>query len=138
MAEKEIDWPGEGAHDPFGVVCKEPGCSQYSTGRCTECDKMYCTDHLNFMGYYKEDDRPIIVCQIDKLAMRAKVFEPLLVTNINTKALDAIRNMSIEYVENRLIGGRTKDIQHYIFEEAIKMTYGADVWERLNKLPDVE
>jgi len=116
------------------VPCSHKDCPNDAVGMCNECRGMYCTDHLLFNGTDPDTMNPLLICKDDRAnAVRRKIFQPLPNEMLPTEKL---RKLVIDYVEIRAGEEYIGDLQHYIFEEAIKMVYGDDIWPKLNKLPE--
>jgi recombinational DNA repair protein (RecF pathway) len=46
--------------------------------------------------------------------------------------MDGLRSACAKYIKNLAEGCHDEDDAHYVFEAALEMLYGADVWEWVN------
>lgn len=94
---------------------------------------------MHYFGKDADTSHNVIYC--NKCARRMeiqKLLQPIPFHDVPQEAISDLRDMAITYVEDRVYGNSVKDVDHYMFEEAIKTFYGPDIWPKLNQLPDEE
>ena len=71
-----------------------------------------------------------------ELARRKKVAslpKPCMLTQIDAKKLDELRELCLSYLDSVSIDAVDDDMEHYIFETAIEVFYGDKIWGYINK-----